>query len=337
MTVTVTGASGHVGANLVHALCERGEKVRVLIHRDSRALEGLGVERIQGDVLDLDSLCAAFDGADVVYHLAAYISLLDEHERLERINVGGTANVIEACRRTGVGRLVHTSSIEALLHPGCPRPLAETNPPSPEAVTTAYGQSKSRGCGRVLAAIEQGLDAVIVNPTAVIGPRDHKPSHFGRMFVDFARRKLPALVGGGFDLVDARDVAAGMLAAADRGRCGEMYLLSGEYTPVARLAEILEQHTGARRPRLTMPMWLAGFGALFTPPYYKLSGAQPRFTRMSIRMLAGEYRVAGDKAASELGYSARPVSDSVRDAVAWFRDKGMIAAASATPAVDGSG
>ncbi len=326
MTVAITGASGHVGANLVRALLTRGERVRVLVHRDTRAIDGLEVERVEGDVLDPASLRKVFDGADLVFHLAAYITLLDDRKRLEATNIEGPANVVAACLETGVRRLVHASSIEALLHRSCVRPVVEDDPPDVEKLETAYGRSKALGVRKVLAGVERGLDAVIVNPTAVVGPWDFKPSNFGQMFLDFARGRLPALVGGGFDLVDVRDLVEGILAAAEKGRTGESYLVSGEFVRISEIAAMLEEITGARRPRITTPMWLARFGALFTPAYYKLSGARPRFTTMSINMLDGDYRVSSAKAERVLGYTHRPVREGIETAVLWFRENSYLPA-----------
>ena len=324
MKVAVTGASGHVGANLVRALLDRGDQVRVLVRNYTQSIDGLDLERVVGDVLDPASLDEAFDGVEQVFHLAAHISLLPDWPILEQTNVRGPANVVEACLKASVKRLVHVSSIEALLHKNCRRPVTEDKPPEPDTLETAYGRSKALGMRQVLAGVERGLDAVIVNPTAVIGPWDYKPSNFGQMFLDFAGRKLPALVGGGFDLVDVRDLVAGMLAAAERGRTGESYLLSGEFLTIPQICAILENVTGTPRPRFTTPVWLALFGAMFTPPYYKLTGTRPRFTRMSINMLNGDYRVSSHKAELELGYTKRPVSEGISASVDWFREHGWL-------------
>lgn len=324
MKVVVTGATGHVGANLVRKLLERGDQVRVLVRQDTRAIDGLDVERVAGDVLDPASLERAFEGAERVYHLAAYITLLPDWPRLTATNVQGPTNVVAACKRTGVRRLVHVSSIEALLHRDCRRPVTESSPPPVDILESAYGKSKALGMRVVREAAKDGLDAVIAYPTAVIGPWDYKPSHFGQMFLDFAAGRLPSLVGGGFDLVDVRDLVDGLLAVADEGKRGEAYLLSGEFVSVDQIAAALQDFTGARRPRLNTPLWLAGFAALFTPPYYKLTGVKPRFTSMSIKMLAGDYRVSSEKAQRELGYAPRPAREGIRAAVEWFREQGQM-------------
>lgn len=324
MTVAVTGATGHIGANLVRALLQRGEQVRVIIREDTRAIDGLRVERIQADVLDRDSLVRAFAGARVVYHLAGHVSIQEDAERLQAVNVEGTRNVVEACLECKVPRLVHVCSIEALLRPRKPDPIDESIKPGFGDPISMYGRTKAQGELAVHASIAKGLDAVIVYPTAVVGPLDFKPSFFGQFFLDFGRMRTPALVPGGFDLVDVRDVVTGLLAAADRGRRGEGYLLSGGYLTVKEIAGITQECTGVPRPRIVIPCWLAHPAAILAPWYYRLLGRRPRFTRMAIKMLQDGRKVGCEKARRELGYSPRHPREGIRAAVAWFREAGRL-------------
>jgi dihydroflavonol-4-reductase len=326
LKIVVTGASGHVGANLVRSLVADKQDVTALVRKDRRAVEDLAINVAEGDILDPESLIHAFRGADIVYHLAAYISIANhESKQLTDINVVGTRNVVEASIKCGIKKLVYTSSIEALLYPSRGEEIDESGKPQPDLPTTPYGQSKARAEVEVYKGIEQGLDAVVCIPTAVIGPYDYKPSHFGKMFIDFANRKLPALVGGGFDLVDVRDLVDGLQAACQKGRCGERYLLSGSYLQTRQIIEILAEHTGIRPPSMTVPFWLAHFGALFTPLYYRLSKKQPRFTTMALKMLQDGRPVISDKAKKELGYSPRHPQQGIHAAVDWFKEAGVIA------------
>jgi len=326
MTAVVTGATGHVGANLVRALLERGQTVRAVVREDTRALAGLGVEQVRGDVLDRASLVRAFEGADVVYHLAACVSIgHDPASLVLEINGRGPALAAEACLETRVRRMVHFSSIHAF----SPHPADETidetralNDPNDERLPP-YDRSKAAGQRAVLAAVERGLDAVVVNPTAVLGPHDFKPSALGGAIVSMMQRTLPALVTGGFNWVDARDVAAGAIAAAERGRAGEAYLLGGRWRPVAELARLVEASCGARRPRLVTPMWLARVGVPFVSAWSRLSGAPPVYTRESLYALCHHRSISWAKAERELGYRARPLAETVEDACAWYRAAGM--------------
>jgi dihydroflavonol-4-reductase len=326
MTAVVTGASGHLGANLVRALIERGQRIRALVREDTRALEGLDVELVQGDVLDLESLRRAFDGAEQVYHLAARISVSGEtYEALSRINVDGPRNVVEVCIDRGVGRLVHFSSIHAF----SPFPVAELIDETreltdPDDVTSpAYDRSKAAGQQIVLGAVARGLDAVVVNPTAVVGPNDFKPSKVGSVIIAMMKRTLPALVAGGFDWVDARDVVAGAIAAAERGRAGEAYLLAGNRHEVSELARFVESASGARAPRIVCPMTIARIGAPFVNLWSRLSGAPPVYTSESLRALRHHRLISREKAKQELGYQVRPLAETIADACAWYRGASM--------------
>ena len=324
MTV-VTGAAGHVGGNLVRALLEQGRQVRAVVRNDRRAIEGLDVEVVQADVLDLDSLVQAFRGADTVFHLAAQISIVgDMGGKVTRVNTVGPRNVVEACQRCGVRRLVHFSSIHAYVQEPTDKVLDETRALSgPKA--PAYDRSKASGQQIVLqAAREKRLDAVVVNPTAVIGPHDYKPSRMGAVILSLARRRFPALVAGGFDWVDVRDVVAGAIAAEQKGRSGENYLLSGHYRTVADLGSLVEKVTGMPAPRVVVPLWLAGFGALFALAFSRITGGVPLFTPEAIRALNGARFVSHEKASQELGYSPRPLDVTVSDTVQWFKSVGML-------------
>ena len=325
MKVAVTGATGHVGANLVRTLVDAGHHVRALTHHGNRrGLDGVACELVAADLLDGASLQRAFAGCEQVYHLAARISIVPGDEAAVRaVNVDGTRNVVDACLAAGVGRLVHFSSIHAL----SPRPLAlpidETRPLTSGAVPP-YDRSKAAGEREVLAGLERGLDAVIINPTAILGPHDFGPSAMGRVLLDLYHRRLPALVDGGFDWVDVRDVVAGAITAAATARPGERYLLGGEHRSVAQLAALVSEVTGVRAPRLVSPMWLARVGAPFATAVARVAGKQPLYTSHSLHALRNHQRVSHDKATRELGYTTRPLRDTVVAAYDWFRAAGQL-------------
>jgi dihydroflavonol-4-reductase len=327
MTTVVTGASGHIGAALVRHLLGRGERVRVLIHRDARALNGLAVEAVPGDVLDPESLCAAFAGADTVYHLAGVISIAgDPRGRVRAVNIGGAENVARAALRCGARRMVHCSSVHAFDMRSASAPLNEAAPRAPDDPRRypAYDRSKAEGERRVRAVIAEGLDAVIAHPTAVIGPFDFVPSHMGRVLLALYRRRLPALVQGGFDFVDVRDVAAGLTAAAERGGCGESYLLSGHYCSMADLAGLAAAVTGRRPPRLTLPIGVARLGTGVMGLVARWAGTEPLYTPESLGTLRRGRPVDRAKALRDLGYRPRPTAESIGDAYRWFAERGVI-------------
>ena len=300
--VVVTGATGHIGNVLVRDLLSRGENVRAVIppFEDTTPLDGLELEIAEGDVRDIDSLVRAFTGSDVVYHLAGIVSILPgQGELSHRVNVVGTRNVVEACLRTDVRRLVYTSSVHAIAEPPPGTVIDETLPFDPDKTLGEYGKSKALATAEVLEGVKRGLDAVIACPTGVIGPRDHKPSEMGQLIMDFAKRRLKAYLDGAYDFVDVRDVAASLILAGEKGRAGECYILSGERITIRDLLSMLEEITGVRAPSFKAPMWLARLMVVFTPLYYRLTRTTPVFTEYSIDVLASNSLVSGEKARRE--------------------------------------
>ena len=325
MVIAVTGASGHIGANLVRSLAARGDTVRCLVHVHTRALEGLEVAKVSGDLLDVDSLCRAFEGADVVYHLAACISLsMRDMPETSAVNVTGTRNVVEACLRTGVKRLVHFGSIHSLDQEPLDEPMDEERCFAEGPAAPPYDRTKALGIREVQQGLARGLDAVVVLPTGVLGPYDYQPSHFGEVVVRLATGRLPALVPGGFDWVDVRDVVAGTMAAAEKAPAGRMYLLSGHWVSVAEIAKMVGELSGRPAP-LSVPRWLALTGAPFVETWYRLRHARPLYTRMSLGALRSNRYISHARATRELGYEPRPFRDTLADTLAWFRDSGMLA------------
>jgi dihydroflavonol-4-reductase len=325
MTTAVTGATGHIGGNLVRALLAAGRDVRCLVHINTKAIDGLEVAHVSADLLDVHSLCRAFEGAETVYHLAARISLsMKDFPAVEAVNVTGTRNVVEACLRTGVKRLVHFGSIHALQQEPLDEPLDEDRPLVASPAAAAYDRSKALGIKAVREGIEKGLDAVMVLPTGVLGPHDYEPSHFGQVLLNLARGKLPALVTGGFDWVDARDVAAGAMAAADKAPTGAMYLLSGHWVAVPEVARMVCESSAASVPRC-VPLWLARAGAPVVETWCSLTKTRPLYTRMSLGTLNSNRQISHARATRELGYEPRSFRESLEDTLAWFRETGMLA------------
>jgi dihydroflavonol-4-reductase len=325
MIAAITGATGHVGAALTRLLLSRGHQVRALVRKDARGLEGLDVEKIDGDVRSPESLTRAFRGADVVFHAAARISItrFDRGEVAET-NIGGTRHVITACRETGVRRLVHFSSIEALDPLPLDAPLDEERPFAEGRAASPYAVSKAQAEGEVRRAMAEGLEAVILNPTAIIGPWDFKPSLLGSALLSIASGRLPMLVDGGFDWVDVRDVAEAALAAAERAPAGSRYIVGGRWASMAELAKHVCSVTGARLPRLTCPFWIARAGAPLSAGFSRILGRTPLFTAYSLSVLRGNRTVSHDLAARDLDYRPRDLEESVADACAWFEVNGYL-------------
>lgn len=322
--VAVTGASGHIGANLVRELLGRGYQVVVLVRQSSRALDGLDVTRVDGDVLDSSSLCRAFSGAGQVYHLAAHISIRSgESEKLERINVEGTRNVLTACQSAGVATLVHFSSIHALRLEPLDQPVTEDNPLLGERTSRGadYDYSKARADRLVRQNQSGSLSTRIIYPTAVLGPNDFRQSLFGQAILKMAQGRLPALVAGGFDWVDARDVAWGAVEAAEKGADKDRFILSGHYLSMREVAAVISELTGVAAPGLTCPAWLAGVFAPLMGAWARLRRETPLYTRDSLAVLNTNKVMSHARAAAELAYQPRPFRESIADTLFFYSNE----------------
>jgi dihydroflavonol-4-reductase len=320
--ILVTGATGHVGNVLVRELLAQEQPVRAMVlpNDNCASLEGLNVERVVGNVLDPASLDRAMDGIDVVYHLAGIISILPGTETLMRkVNVDGVRNTAQAALRANVRRMVHISSIHAfkrMPHGIC---IDEHIPFAPDSPVGAYDRTKAEGTLAVLETVEQGLDAVIACPTGVIGPYDYLDSEMGNVIRNFARKKLHFLVKGAYDFVDVRDVAKGLTLAAEKGRAGETYILSGARIEIAQIKQVVQEFVGIHTPQIVAPMWLAELVARIAEPFYRLTRAIPKFTHYSLRTVQDNCDFSHAKAQTELGYNPRPLRETIADALAWRR------------------
>jgi dihydroflavonol-4-reductase len=325
MRVLVTGAAGHLGANLCRRLLELGVEVRAMLRRDTRGVEGLEVEVVRGDVRDPEVMRRASKGVEVVYHLAAFISTSGGRGgQVEDTNVSGAETVARAALAAGVRRLVHTSSVHAFAHFPAMGPLSEDNPRPRRSNEPAYNTSKYRGEEAVRRVISEGLDAVIVNPTGIIGPFDFVPSRMGQTLLALYDRTLPALTGGGFDFVDARDVADGAIAAAERGCRGHNYILSSAWHPIREIGRMAAEATGVPAPRFEVPIGLARVAARVSDVLGALRGREPIFTSEGVEALAVYGPVSHAKASRELGYAPRPVSEAIRGFYEWQATRGRV-------------
>ncbi len=325
MVVAVTGATGHVGANLVRELVAQGRTVRALVFDRDEALAGVDVEIVRGDVRDPESLRGFFEGADTVFHLAAYISVLGgEIDRLTAINVEGVRNVMQACVDAGVKRVVHFSSIHALADVPKGRPINETCDLALGDKHLEYDRTKAAGESVVAEFVAAGLDVVTINPGAIIGREDWGPSAMGQVLLDLYSRRVPALVEGGFAWVDVRDVVQAALQAETHGKTGERYLIVGHWASFKELAELVEQVTGKRTPKLVTPLWAAQMSVPMVVAYSKIVGRRPLFTAQSLQVVQHHKNVDCKKACDELEFVPRELADTVEDAFAWFRDHGRL-------------
>ncbi len=319
----ITGATGHIGNVMARQMVARGEKVRTfqLPGEDCRSLDGLDVERVEGNVLELDSLRHAFEGVDTVYHLASLVTLLPgKQELVRRVNVDGTRNVLLAAREKGVRRVVYTSSIHALGRPPLDVAIDESIPFDDKNPAGEYDRTKAEASLVVLQAAADGQDAVIVCPTGVLGPYDYRGSEMGSLLWTWANQKVNFLVKGGYDWVDVRDVAAGEILAAERGKQGETYILSGEQIPLLRLWEWVKEVTGLKGFHITVPFSLARAVAPLASVVYRATRTKPQFTEYSLETIVSNSNIRNAKARRELGYAPRALHETVADTIRWWNE-----------------
>lgn len=319
--ILVTGATGHIGNVLVRQLNSIGVKPRILVLK-GESLEpvgGLEFEATIGDVCDPASLDKAFEGIEMVFHLAGVISIMPGRNKLvERVNVEGTKNVVEACRRHGIKKLVYTSSIHAIKRISKGRIIDESLPFDPYNTYGAYDQSKAQASLIVKEANGEGLETIIACPTGVIGPYDFRISEMGRLILDCIETRNLLYIDGAYDFVDVRDVAAGLIRAWLKGTPGHHYILSGHKISVRDLIHSVN-HLSGRRPFVSkIPLMLARFMASIAPLYYKLTNTKPRFTPYSIEVLQSNCDISHHKATTELGYTTRTVNEMLFETIRWF-------------------
>jgi dihydroflavonol-4-reductase len=319
--ILVTGGTGHIGSTLVRELLACGETVRVLIlpGEDCTGIEGLEIDRFEGNVLDPISLAGAMRGVDTVYHLAGIISIMPgRNDMMRAVNVKGTINVARAAREAGVRKLVYTSSIHALGRPPHGTRISEATGFDPNNPAGEYDRTKAEATLAVFAEAEKGLDAVAVCPTGVIGPYDFRESEMGHLIHSWMKKRPHVFVDGWFDWVDARDICRGLILAAQRGRKGEAYILAGERVHLAELLKLVQDSSGIRTPALCIPTFIALCAAPFTALYSRVSRTRPTFTSYSLETIRSNSLISFEKARRELGYNPRPLAETVRDTVSWW-------------------
>ena len=319
----VTGADGFTGREISAQLRALGYPVRGLVRRKKAHVPMPdGVELIFGDVLRPDSLDALFDGlapqTAVFIHTAAVVSVRKRNTGCEQVNLSGTKNIIEACRRHGVRRLVHFASVDALPPRAAGDPATEPDRFVPEDLITSYGRSKAAGAQLVLDAAAEGLSCAVLLPSAIIGPGDYRNGFLTQM-IGLYLSGLPRLsVRGGYDFVDVRDVASAAIAASSGSGRGDVYILSNTYADVTRVFDIIAAHTGRKPTLCTLPGWALYPLVPFVAAACRFSGKEPPLTAETVRLLGAHPVYCHDKAARELGFSPRVLEQTLADTAAFL-------------------
>ena len=334
MTTLVTGATGFVGGNLVRALAERDEEVRVLVRPTSGdlAIRDVRATRVMGDLLSPESLEQAVAGCEMVYHCAANYSFWTrQRESIHQTNVQGTRNLIRAARSAGVRKMVFTSSVSTIGLPDTARPHPdgplgdERLPPDPTHLIGRYKQSKFQAEQLALSKNRDDFQVVVVNPCAPIGPWDVKPTPTGRIPLDFVRGRIPGYLSTGMNLIDVSDVAQGHILAMERGKPGERYILGNRNLTLLQVFGILAHITGRRPPRVRFPYWLV-MGLAYCDQWLEsdLLRREPSIPVEGIKITRHPMYVSSDKAIHELGLPQSPVEAALEKAVRWFSDYGYL-------------
>lgn len=329
MKATITGASGLVGSNLVIELQKEGHQVRCTKRGSSKIdhLSQFPIEWVEADLSDIEALTAAFSGSDVVFHCAALVSF-KPHKTPELIknNIEGTGNVIAAVKRAGVKRLVHCSSVAAAAISENGQPVTEDQPWNFDkfGLADGYSSTKYEAQQLVLKAAASDIDAVVVNPAYMLGPYDSKPSS-GKLIIDVIKEKVPGITDGFNNFVDVRDVCRGMIAAWQKGRRGEKYILGNQNLTYAEIFQLVARVAGVKAPSFRVPRPLAVLFGWMGDMQERITGREALVNTVAVRYgYCKDYRFSSEKAKRELGYNPGPLEKAIEDAIAWFRQNGML-------------
>ena len=320
-----------MGSYLISQLVSQGHKVRALVREpgaqagSKNSLPGKAVDVRMGDVVQSSDLSSVFEGTEVVFHLAARISIsrYDGGAVLDT-NIGGTKNVLAACQKAGVRRLIHMSSVHAIDSAQSRMPMDENSPRVTSSAGPAYDLSKATAEQEVLFGGHTDLETVVLSPSGIMGPFDHAPSRIGRTLIDMARGRFPMVPTGRYNFVDVRDVVGAAIAAVDKARPGEKYLVTGEVASVRQLHDWVCEAGGSKPPGWNVPLRLLMPVARVAESFAHYTGRSPLLTPQSLEILENPCEFSFEKARQELGYAPRSLKQSVADSLDWFRAHGLL-------------
>jgi len=324
----VTGAAGHLGSVITQQLIKNGKNVRALVMPNENHIPEKA-EIYFGNVCDKSSIYPCFENLNgrelVVIHCAGIVSIASKfNQAVFNVNVTGTKNIVDLCREHGASKLVYISSVHAIPERPNGITITEISEFSPDNVVGLYAKTKAEATAYVLDAARQGLNACVIHPSGITGPYDCGRGHITTLVIDYYKRRLTSGVNGGYDFVDVRDVANGIIAACDKGRKGECYILSNKYYEVREILAMLQEITGKSKIRNFLPLWFIKTMAPLAELYYKILKQPPLFTSYSIYTLNSNALFSHEKATAELGYTTRDMNETLSDTVKWLKEKGRI-------------
>jgi dihydroflavonol-4-reductase len=325
MKTFVTGATGFIGASIVRELLKDGREVRALVRKgsDTSNLQGLDLELWQGDLCDPAGLKQGLQGCSVLYHAAADYRLWTRQPAdMYRVNVEGTAAILEAALEAGLSRVVYTSSVGTLGNPGDGTPGSETTPVTLSDMVGHYKKSKFLAEREAEKLVARGLPLVIVNPSTPVGPLDIKPTPTGRIIVDFLNRKMPAYLDTGLNIIAVEDCARGHILAEQQGTVGRKYVLGNTNLTLREIFAALEKITGLTAPKVRLPYTPILLAAYINEGISRITGKEPLIPLAGVQMAAKFMYFDSSRAKIELGLPQTPVTDALQRAVKWFRQNG---------------
>ena len=326
----VTGAAGHLGNTIVRKLLEKNEKVRALVLTgDKFPIEDSNVELFYGDVRNKESLIPLFSNLEnfeaICIHCAGIVSISSKYNQaVYDVNVNGTKNVMDLCLEYGINKVVHVSSVHAIEEKTKGEPIVEFSKFDKEKVEGLYAKTKAEASQYVLDMAKKGLDVSIVHPSGILGPGDYGHGHLTQLVIDYLNHRLTAAVNGGYDFVDVRDVADGIISCTKYGRKGECYILSNKYFEVIDILNMLHEITGVKKIKTILPLWFAKLTAPLSEIFYKIIKEPPLYTSYSLYTLTSNSYFLHDKATKELNYNPRPMEETLKDTVNWLVKIGRV-------------
>lgn len=325
----VTGAAGHLGGVIIRELLNRGKSVRALVLPDEKNLPEGDLEICMGDVRDKTSLGDFFRNQEndklILIHCAGIVSIASRFvQEIYDVNVIGTKNIADICEQLRIEKLVYVSSVHAIPEEPEGHCIVETENFTPDNVVGLYAKTKAEATSYVLAAGERGLNVNIVHPTGICGPYDKGRGHLTTLVIDYYNGRLVAGMEGGYDFVDVRDVAIGIISCCEKGVPGECYILSNKYYTVRELLDMLHEVTGKKRIKIILPYWFVRLTARLSENYYKILRQPPLYTAYSVYTLSTNASFSHQKASKALGYTTRDMKQTLADTVSWLKEEGRI-------------
>lgn len=327
----ITGAYGHLGYTIMKMLVDNGKNVRGLVLPSDRldGREGLRANIFKGNVCDIDSLIPLFTFDKyyevIVIHTAGIVSISSKFNQIVYdVNVNGTKNIIEMCKKYKVKRLIHVSSVHAIPEKPNNECITEVDNFNPDDVVGLYAKTKSEATQLVLDSKNDGLDVVVVHPAGIIGPNDYGKGHLTQLVIDYCKGSLTAAIKGGYNFVDVRDVAQAIISAADNGKSGECYILSNKFYNLNEFFNMLYEICNRSRIKTILPMWFAKLTAPLAELYYKILKQPPLYTSYSLYTLNTNSNFSHEKADKDLGYTTRDMKETLKDTVLFLAETGRI-------------